>query len=259
MRIFRNLFALIVVLLLSVVPAHAADYTDPVTGMEFVFIKGGRFIMGDIYGGDESASPPHQVSIPDFYLGRFEVTFAQYDAFCADTGRAEPQDEGWGRGDRPVINVSWHDAVAFTDWLSEKSDRTFRLPSEAEWEYAARAGTSLPYWWGPEIGRNNANCYGCGSRWDRRMTAPVGSFKPNPWGLYDMQGNVYEWVFDAWHENYEGAPQDGSAWLWGDTDQRVSRGGSFMEIPSSLKNSARNWTSPDGAGDIGFRVLLEAE
>ena len=105
-----------------------------------------------------------------------------------------PDDNGWGRGKRPVINVSWQDAVDFATWLSKKNKRTFRLPTEAEWEYAAKAGTSTPYWWGHKLLPGMAVCNACGSDWDGKSTAPVGSTKPNPWGVYDMNGNVWEWV-----------------------------------------------------------------
>ncbi len=115
-----------------------------------------------------------------------------------------------------MINVSWTDAVAYTEWLSAQLGERYRLPSEAEWEYASRAGSTKKYSWGNEIGRNRANCDGCGSQWDNRMTAPVGSFSPNAWGLHDMHGNVWEWVQDCWNSRYQGAPADGSAWESGD-------------------------------------------
>ena len=135
--------------------------------------------------------------------------------------------EGWGRGLRPVRNVSWYDAMAYTEWLWEQTGDRYRLPTEAEWEYAARAGSTTAYSWGDSIGRNRANCDGCASLWDGERTALVGTFKANGWGLYDMHGNVWEWVQDCWNDNYEGAPTDGTAWLSGDCDRRVLRGGSW--------------------------------
>ena len=250
------IFGLLTVLSVS---ALAADFTDPVTGMAFVKIKGGTFIMGDLYGSDAYARPTHRVTVKGLLVGKYEVTFAQYDRYCADTGRAKPDDNGWGRGERPVINVSRQDALAFADWLSKKTGKTFRLPSEAEWEYAARGGTSTPYWWGNQLGRGNANCLECGSQWDGKMSAPVGSFAANPFGLHDMHGNVYEWVLDSWHENYQGAPQDGSAWIDDGAKEFVSRGGSFAEVTSSLPAHARNWSGPEAHRDIGFRLVLEEQ
>jgi formylglycine-generating enzyme required for sulfatase activity len=177
-------------------------------GPEMIFIKGGCFQMGspeseDGHGNDERQ---HRVCIEkDFYIGKYEVTFADYDRFAEATGREKPDDQGWGRGNRPVIDVSWHGAIAYLEWLSEQTGQRYRLPSEAEWEYAARAGTQTAYWWGDEIGSNRANCDGCGSRWDSHQTAPVGSFPANPWGLHDTVGNVWEWTCSGYDESYGGA------------------------------------------------------
>ena len=170
--------------------------------------------MGCVSGRDceDDERPVHTVRVERFELSKYEVTFEEYDRFTAATGRARADDEGWGRGRCPVINVTWDDAVAYTQWLSQQTGERYRLPSEAEWEYAARAGTSTAYSWGNEIGRNRANCYGCGSRWDGRQTAPVGSLSPNGWGLHDMHGNVWEWVQDCWNESYRGAPT-GRFWV----------------------------------------------
>jgi formylglycine-generating enzyme required for sulfatase activity len=126
------------------------------------------------------------------------VTFEEYAKFATAVGRKLPEGEGWGTGNRPVINVSWKDAVAYAEWLSEQTGKRYRLPSEAEWEYAAGAGTETKYWWGNEVGINRANCDGCGSQWDNKQTAPVGSFDANPLGLYDTAGKVFEWVQDCW-------------------------------------------------------------
>lgn len=248
-------FLFLFVSLPLVAGAQTETYTDPATGMEFVSIPGGTFTMGN--NDDRWATPEHQVTVAPFYMGIHEVTFDQYDIYCKETGKTKPNDEGWGRGNRPVVNVTWQDAVDFAQWLSEKSGNGYRLPSEAEWEYAAKTDLETHYWWGNDVGQANANCRSCGSQWDRKMTAPVSAFEPNPRGLYNMHGNVYEWVFDTWHENYEGAPQDGSAWLFGDTKHRVSRGGSWLEIPSSLNSSARNWSpAREPRKDIGFRLVF---
>jgi formylglycine-generating enzyme required for sulfatase activity len=140
-------------------------------------------------------------------MGKYEVTQAQW---ATGMGINPSRFKG---DDRPVENVSWDDIQEFLKRLNaDNSGKPYRLPTEAEWEYAAPAGPTTPYWWGKEIGQGNANCEGCGSRWDNKETAPVGSFKPNPFGLYDTAGNVWEWVQDCWHDGYQGAPADGSEW-----------------------------------------------
>jgi formylglycine-generating enzyme required for sulfatase activity len=181
---------------------------DGSLGPEMVWIPAGSFKMGDIQGGgDSDEQPVHRVSVDKFAMGRYEITFAEYDKFAQATGREKPDDRGWGRGNRPVINVSWHDAKAYADWLSEQTGQNYRLPTEAEWEYAARAGTNTKYWWGNEIGKNRAACYGCGAQWGwdaKKMTAPVGSFSPNPFGLHDTVGNVWEWTCSEYEDRYQG-------------------------------------------------------
>ena len=173
----------------------------------------------------------------------------------APQGERVAKDRGWGRGRRPVIHVSWHDAKRYVNWLSQKTRKPYRLLSESEWEYAARAGTETAYSWGDEIGVNRANCDGCGSQWDDSKTAPVGSFGANTWGLHDMHGNVLGWVEDCWNDSYAGAPVDGSAWLRGDCDVRVLRGGSWYFDPSLIRAAVRSRnTSGVRSNLIGFRV-----
>ena len=159
---------------------------------EMVVVPAGRFRMGCVSGRDcqDDERPVHEVDVAAFALGRYEVTFEEYNRFAAATGRDRPDDRGWGRGGRPVIQVSWEDAVAFAAWLSEESGAEYRLPSESEWEYAARAGTTTRYTWGDDIGRGRAHCRSCLSRWDSTQTAPAGSFRANRWGLHDIHGNV---------------------------------------------------------------------
>ena len=227
---------------------------------EMVVIPAGSFWMGCVSGIDCSNAykPVHEVKIDSFALSKYEVTFEEYDRFTDATGRAQAADAGWGRGRRPVINVSWYDAVAYAAWLSDQTGKTYRLPSEAEWEYAARAGTMTQYSWGNDIGTNRANCAGCGSQWDRTKTAPVGSFEANGWGLHDMQGNVWEWVRDCWNDNYEGAPADGSAWLSGDCSRHVRRGGSWNNEPWFLRSANRGrygYTPRDRFYTYGFRIV----
>ena len=226
---------------------------------EMVVIPAGEYRRGCRSDCDEGllrqALPVQKVRVESFELSKYEVTFEEYDRFTA-TRRPWADDEGWGRGRRPVINVSWEDAVVYTKWLSGQTGERYRLPSEAEWEYAARSGTKKKkYSWGNEIGRNRANCEGCGSRWDDRQTAPVGSFIANGWGLHDLHGNVWEWVQDCWNEDYYGSPKDGSAWESGDCSLRVLRGGSWDDNPRYLRSAIRfRITTSNRYYYNGFRV-----
>jgi len=177
-------------------------------------------------------------------MGKYEVTFAQWDA-CVSAGgcKHRPDDAGWGRGNRPVINVLWDDVQEYVTWLNRTTGQRYRLPTEAEWEYAARGGTTTDYYWGNEIGRNNTNCDGCGSQWDGKQTAPVGSFGANPYGLHDMLGNVLEWTSGCWEA---------------DCIERVLRGGSWSYSPEGLRVSNRGWRrTVSRFSSIGFRLVLE--
>jgi formylglycine-generating enzyme required for sulfatase activity len=218
-----------------------------------VEIPAGSFRMGDLSGnGANDERPVHEVRFArSFFMGVHPVTFDEYDCFAQATGRKLPKDRGWGRGRRPVIYVSWDDAVAYCQWLSAQTGQTYRLPSEAEWEYACRAGTTTEYWWGDEIGHNNANCGGCG-------TTPVGSFAPNPWGLYDMHGNVWEWCADCWNNRYDDAPSDGSAWTNGNCEWWVLRGGSWSSSEQGVRAAYRgNITTSYRSRFHGFRVARD--
>jgi formylglycine-generating enzyme required for sulfatase activity len=179
--------------------------------------------------------------------------------------QGEPPDRGWGRGDRPVINVSWDDARAYADWLSDQTGQRYRLPTEAEWEYAARAGTTTPFWTGDCIHTDQANYdgnydyNGCGAKTGvhRGQTVPAGSLPPNAFGLHEIAGNVWEWVEDCWHSSYAGAPTDGSAWVEADGGEcaRVVRGGSWDFVARFLRAPARNRSSPSYRNnDFGFRL-----
>ena len=228
-------------------------------GPQMAVLPAGSFRMGCLSNdGDceDYEKPVHSVTIPrPFAVSVHEVTFEDYDRFARASGADMPDDEGWGRGRRPVINVLWKDAKRYVAWLSSQTGEEYRLLSEAEWEYAARAGTATKYSWGDEVGRNRANCndYRCGDRWEK--TAPVGSFEPNAFGLYDMHGNVWEWVADCWNGSYEGAPFDGSAWMQGYCEMRVLRGGYWFNDPRTLRSADRNWyATGDRYSGIGFRV-----
>ena len=238
--------------------APGTVFRDCATCPELVVIPAGRFRMGCVSGRDcqDHERPVHDVELRSFALGKYEVTFEEYERFSRATGRDRPNDRGWGRGGRPAINVSWEDAEAYVAWLSRETGEAYQLPSESEWEYAARAGTTTRYTWGQDIGRNRANCDGCGSRWDDEETAPAGSFAANGWGLHDMHGNVWEWVADCWHENYARAPRDGSAWTQGgNCGRRVLRGGSWDNGPALLRSASRVRVAAGARSDyLGFRV-----
>ncbi len=234
--------------------------------LEMIVLPGGVFSMGSLRDEPErhaSERPRHEVLIAPFALGKTEVTFAQYDAFVEATAQRKPSDSGWGRGDRPVINVSWNDALAYTAWLSKETGETYRLPSEAEWEYAARAGMQTQFWTGRCIHTDQANYDGrydygdCGAKTGvyRRQTVPVGSFRANPWGIHDIAGNVWEWVQDRYHVGYLGAPADSSAWESGKNPERVLRGGSWFDVPRVLRSANRSSGRPENwSYMVGFRV-----
>lgn len=231
---------------------------------------------------DKIEFPQHRVTlIKPLRMSRYEITFDQYQVFaylidreggCADKHKVETsrvRDENWGRGDRPAINVSWSDATCYAQWLTQKTgDSTpYRLPTEAEWEFAARAGTESPFWWGNAMEKQMAVCDGCQSAWEgkneRKQTAEVDdpAFKPNGWGLYHTSGNVWEWVQDCWHENYESAPSDGSAWVAqnnGNCGQHVLRGGSWVDTPVGMRSAYRyKLNSNYRYYNVGFRIAQD--
>jgi formylglycine-generating enzyme required for sulfatase activity len=190
-----------------------------------------------------------------FAVAKFDVTFDEWNSCVAYGDCARVTDANWAVGRQPVINVSWDDAQRYVAWLSRMTGRTYRLLTEAEWEYAARAGTPTAYYWGDEIGKGNANCIRCGSKWDNQQPSPVGSFAANQFGLYDMAGNVYQWVLDCYHNDYNGAPTDGSAWTNGNCSSRVARGGSWGHVPQDLRSAVRARTDTIFRYyDLGFRV-----
>ena len=226
-----------------------------VMGPEMVVIPAGRFHMGALsfrrLSGDRERPVREVVIEHPFALSVYELTFEHYDLF---THPEEVEDSGWGRGRRPVINVSWQDARNYVEWLSSETGEDYGLPTEAEWEYAARAGTTTVFSWGDGIGKDRANCKFCGSGWDSQ-TAPVGWYAPNAFGLYDVHGNVSEWVQDCWNWGYAGAPSNGAGRLGGDCEVRVLRGGSWFRDPWSVYSAARDRASPvGGSSDVGLRV-----
>jgi formylglycine-generating enzyme required for sulfatase activity len=224
---------------------------------EMVVVPAGSFEMGS---QSDHETPLHRVTIPrPFAIGRREVTFAEWDQ-CADAGgcKYHGDDHGWGRGDRPVIDLSWLDAREYATWLSRKTGQAYRLPSEAEWEYAARGGTKTAFWWGGDISSGQANCRECGGRF--QQTSPAGSYAPNPFGLYDTAGNVAEWVQDCWNDNYRGAPRDGTPRVTGDCRLRVLRGGAFDSQSRYLRSAARfRYDSDVRYVANGFRLARELQ
>jgi formylglycine-generating enzyme required for sulfatase activity len=226
---------------------------------EMIVVPAGRFTMGSPAGqGDDKERPQHDVTIAKpLAVAKFEVTFDEWDACAAQGDCYSLVSDWWGRGRRPAINVSWGDAQTYVKWLSRMTGKTYRLLSEAEYEYAARAGTQTTYPWGPDIklnGKAMANCDGCGGLWYNKETAPVGSFPANAFGLYEMVGNVWEWTEDCWNEDHRGAPADGSP-RSGDCSRRVIRGGSWLDYPEDLRSANRVGVTPDVRNDnLGFRV-----
>ncbi len=224
---------------------------------EMVVIEPGEFRMGDLSGkGDSDEGPAHRVVIAKrFAIGKYEVSFEEYERFARATNRPLPDDERWGRGKRPVIYVSWKEATAYAKWLSEQTGARYRLPTEAEWEYAARAGTETRWSFSDKEGDLGKHAW----HWENsnNKTHPIGEKEPNPWGLHDVHGNVLEWVADCWHEDYDGAPNDGSAWEEEGSDdcgRRVLRGGAWDNQPRNLRSATRyRYFAVTRYNDIGFR------
>lgn len=222
-----------------------------ISSINMVAIPGGRFLMGTAAPDGQQGYPQHAVAINPFRIAETDVTFDQYDAFVRATSLPRPQDEGFGRGDRPVINVSWTEMNSFIAWLNAGTGHRFRLPSEAEWEYAARAGTTTAYYWGDTVTPHLANAG------DPRFqgTSPVRAFKANAFGLYDMAGNVWQAVEDCRHATYDGAPDNGSSWVDAPCDSRIARGGFYGSITRGIRVTARSAVGETFRSmGLGFRV-----
>jgi len=260
---------------------------------EMVGIPAGKFVMGsprDEPGRFDNEGPQHVVKIKAFALGKYDVSSAEFLTFLKDTGyQPEPCNKilnmGWRVPSKgyayppydeepqhwPASCLGWKDAQAYVAWLNVqvrlvrpglKGHGPYRLPSEAEWEYAARAGTTTARWWGEEIGKDNANCNGCGSPYDFRALSDVDSFKPNPFGLYGMLGNVWQWTADCWHKGYIGAPDNGKPWLEKNCTKHVLRGGSWDNVPVFVRSATRTAGVADGddfdySTLAGFRVARD--
>jgi len=237
-----------------------------ISDVSVVRIPGGTFLMGspeDEEGRADDEGPQHEVTVPTFFMGRYPITQAQYEAVMGTNPATEYDAERFVAPNKPVVEVSWDDAVAFCTALAQRTGRPYRLPSEAEWEYACRAGTTTPFHFGPtlstEVANYNGNeTYGDGPKGEfRNALTPVDHFGiANRFGLSDMHGSVWEWCQDVWHENYEGAPADGSAWMeGGNQERRVLRGGSWVSYPKYCRSAYRNLLNAvNRSDDIGFRV-----
>ena len=247
--------------------------------MQFNNIPAGRFYMGSCKLGttcpsgagvddwaEDDETPQHEVHIRrGFRMGVHEVTVGQFKQYIVESRHYDILTDKrfieYNSSDdhAPVVMVSWWDAQGFILWLNEKEGtQAYRLPSEAEWEYAARAGTTTKYSWGDAIGRNRANCNGCGSRWDDKSPAPVGSFEANAFGLYDMHCNIGEWVDDCWHDSYKGAPTDGRVWVGCSEAGAIVRGGTWFNYPRILRAAFRGWNRPSvRLFNYGFRLVQD--
>jgi formylglycine-generating enzyme required for sulfatase activity len=200
-----------------------------------VSIPGGTFAMGS--DNDLSEKPIHRVSIKPFAISKFPVTVREWNACVAAKGCTYA---ATGEDDAPVTNLSWADTQQYVEWLSRVLQKPFRLPSEAEWEYAARGSTGTKFWWGDQFQAGMANCKGCNEPYDAKQPLKVGSFKQNPFGLYDMGGGVNQWVTDCWHKSYQGSPSDGSPWVDNECLSHVIRSGSWKNDPSYVRPSSRD-------------------
>ena len=224
-----------------------------------VWLPGGRFTMGSRASTtDFNEHPQHAVAVQPFAISTHEITIAEYAKFAKSTSRKIPKTGDLDAATMPIFFVSWNDTLAYTKWLSTQSGKTYRIPTEAEWEYAVRGGTTTVYWWGRQLGRDNGHCFACETGLDRRQPTKIGRFDPNPFGIYDLTGNVEEWVYDCYNKNYEGAPSDGSVFEGGDCSVRITRGGAYSSGPKALRSSARSKFRFDTGNDsIGIRVVRD--
>ena len=291
-RLFRLLLILFAMGFALPAPAHAEagndrSFTECTHCPVMVGIPAGRFVMGSPKsepGRFDAEGPQHIVSVRAFALGKYDVTSEQFQIFLQETGyQPEPCNKitnmKWHSPRKglayppedveppkwPAVCLDWKDAGAYIAWLNArvrkehpgiayKPGGPYRLPSESEWEYAARAGTTTARWWGNEVGTGNANCNGCGSQYDFHVLSDVDSFKPNPFGLYGVLGNAWQWTADCWHPSYVGAPKDGSAWTAGDCSKHVIRGGSWDNTPIFIRSATRSGSTPDG-GEFDYSSL----
>ncbi len=228
-------------------------------GPMMIQVPGAEYRMGGpsgIISADEV--PRHMVTIESFMVSVYEVTYAEFDQFAKATKRKLPNSSGWDRKIHPVNNVSWDDAFAYTRWLSKQTGKQYRLLSESEWEYVARAGTTSSFWWGTSAGSSNAHCFDCVSDYNTGKPAKIGTYQPNQFGVYDTAGNLFEWVHDCYHRNYKDAPTDGSVWEGGDCKVRIARGGAYRSPASSMRAENRDkFPSERGQYNVGIRLARD--
>jgi len=237
------------------------SFKDCPTCPEMIVIPAGSFLMGSTKGKKREL-PIKKITIKrPLAVGRYEITFNEWDSCYADGGCSkQPSDRNWGRGKRPVINILHTDIAEYIIWISKKTGHKYRLPSEAEWEYAARAGSRTEFFWGDKMILGSANCRGCGSRWSGQKSAPIGQFKPNAWGLYDVHGNVLEHVNDCWTPNHQNLPKDGSPVIINNCLSKVVKSGAWYYL-SKVSRSASRVRNDTRVFSyfIGFRVFREMD
>ena len=229
------------------------------SGPAMIWIPGGRFAMGSRdSASDFDERPQHTVTVKPFAMSVNEITIAEYAKFAKSTGRKMPKTGDLDAATMPIFFVSWNDALAYSKWLSTQTGHSYRIPTEAEWEYAARAGTTAAYWWGRRLGRDHGHCFACETGLDPRKPTRTGRFAANAFGVFDLNGNIEEWVYDCYNKNYAGAPTDGSVFEGGDCSVRVTRGGAFSSGPKALRSASRSKFRYDVGNDsIGIRVVRD--
>ena len=247
----------------AAVTTEKKEFTDTLksggAAPEMVWIPAATYEMGSPSSSSNADERPrHTVKLKKFAISKYEITFDEYDKFAKATGRKLPDNQYMDRATSPVIFISWDDAYNYAKWLADETGKKYRLPSEAEWEYVASGGKKSTFWWGFNEEVAKAHCFTCESQFDPRKPTKIGSFQPNQFGIYDTAGNVAEWVHDCWHENYNGAPDDGSVWEGGDCTQRVARGGSYISPQQSIRTTKRDkFKSNSGYDHIGIRIVRE--
>ncbi len=227
-------------------------------GPQMLAMQGGTFRMGGSGFVEADEGPRREVTVAPFIVSVYEITIADYALFARANGKSVPNPQNLDAATHPVVEVSWDDANAYTRWLSQQTGKRYRLLSESEWEYMARAGTRTSFWWGSSAGTGNAHCFDCKSDFSTGKPAKIGTYEPNPFGIYDTAGNVFEWVQDCYHPNYRGAPSDGSVWEGGDCNNRIARGGAYRSPATSMRAENREkFESTRGHYNVGFRIARD--